>query len=295
MAYRFVLEVPESLAEDANSVVTAVPDAQLLLTRNSHGLGFDDAYMDLSIASHSLVVIESIYRWLADLGQPYPEIRLVLHDGRRVRLAKADVSLAIAAIRRDQPWVDHTMPMIGSHEPRPWTDGRSVVEQLEASRGLALDRPESLIDRLDSSPTIPVHNLAPVEQVYAEVLDLHVVARAHRTEGGELEVIDGDYDPLQSRLAATEADYVFLENGPLQVTLQRTSRGLPLPFGTHPAQVRMSATPEQIATIKGRVLMNGYNLLTTDPNVLSFADPFNVIWTVTPTNAESTRTAALQG
>lgn len=296
MAYRFVLEVPQTLAEDANSLVTDVPDAQLLLTRNSHGLGFDDRYMDLSIAAHSLTVIEAIYRWLVDLGEPYPDIRLVLHDGRRVRLARADASLVIAAIRRDQPWVDHTMPMIGSHEPRPWTDGRSVAERLQASRSLALDRPESLIDRLDSAPTIAVHNLAPAEQFYAEVLDLQVVARARRTEGGELEVVDdASYQPLQAQLGDTEADYVFLENGPLRLNLHRTLRGMPLPYGTAPYHVRTSAMPEQIAAIKGRILMNGYNLLDSAAGTVSFADPFNTIWIITPNDSAAADLAALQG
>src|SRR5680860_531304 len=206
MAYRFLLEVPESLADDANSVVSAVPDAQLLLTRDSHGLGFEDPYVDLSIAAHSFFVIEAIYRWMVDSGQPYPDIRLVLHDGRRVRLAKADASLVIAAVRRDQPWVDHTMPMIGKHEPRPWLATRGVAKQLEASRNLALDRPESLLDRLDSAPTIAVHNLAPAEQFYDEVLDLQVVARANRSEGGAIEVIEAGYSPLRARLGDTEAD-----------------------------------------------------------------------------------------
>ncbi|MDQ3525451.1 MAG: hypothetical protein M3451_10420 [Chloroflexota bacterium] len=295
MAYRFLLETPESLADDANSVVSSVPDAQVVIMRNSHGLGFDDRYIDLTVAAHSLAVVETIYRWLAEFGEPYPELRVVLHDGRRVRLDRADASLIIAAIRRDQPWVDTSMPMIGSHEPKPWLERGGMVADLERSRNLALDRPESLIDRLDTAPTIATHNLAPAEQFYAEVLELQVVARAQRDDHGDLEVIEEEYRPIHAQLAATEADYVFLENGPLRVTLQRTSRGVPLPYGTNPIQIRTSASPDQVATIKGRILMNGYNLLDSDAGVLSFADPFNVIWTITPTTTGADRAAALQG
>ncbi len=295
MAYRFLLEVPETLADDANTVVNAVPDAQVLLTRDSHGLGFEDAYVDLSIAAHSLSIVETLYRWLAEFGQPYPEIRLVTHDGRRVQMAKADASLMIAAIRRDQPWIGTSMPMIGRHEPKPWLARGGMVEQLEASRTLALDRPESLFERIDSTPSIAIHNLAPAEQFYAEVLDLQVVARARRNDRGELDVIEDAYRPIQARLDASEADYVFLENGPLLVTLQRIPRGTPLPYGTHPNRIQTTATPDQIATVKGRILMNGFNLLDSDAGVLSFADPFNVIWTISPTTAAASRTTALQG
>lgn len=295
MAYRFLLETPESLADDANSVVSSVPDAQVLLTRDSHGLGFEDAYVDLSIAAHSLAVIETIYRWIAEFGEPYPDLRVVLHDGRRVRLAGADASLIIAAIRRDQPWIDTSMPMIGRHEPKPWLERGGVVAQRDGSQGLVLDRQESRIDRRDSAPTIDVHNLAPAEQFYAENLDLRVVARARRDARGELEMIEDAYDPIHARLGATEADYAFLENGPLQVTLRRTLRGTPLPYGTEPGRILTSATPEQIAAIKGRILMNGFNLLDSEAGVLSFADPFNVIWTISPVTAETAHAGALQG
>src|SRR5690606_39008533 len=120
MAYRFVLEVPESVAQEVNTAVGTVPDAQVLVMRNSHGLGFNDPFVNLSIAAHSLAVVERIYQWMLEYGQPWPDVRLVMHDGRRVSFAKANVSLIIAAIRRDQPWVDHTMPQIGVHEPKPW-------------------------------------------------------------------------------------------------------------------------------------------------------------------------------
>lgn len=295
MAYRFLLEVPESLADDANTVVNNVPDAQVLLTRDSHGLGFEDAFVDLSVAAHSFVVIEAIYRWLVDSGQPYPDIRLLLHDGRRVRFTKADASLVIAAIRRDQPWVEHTMPMIGKHEPPQWIGTSSVIEQLEASRNLALDRPESLLDRLDSAPTIAVHNLAPAEQFYNEVLDLYVVARANKAENGVMDVIEKDYAPLRARLDDSEADYVFLENGPLRLNLQRSARGMPLPYGTNPNHVRTTATPEQIASIKGRILMHGYNLLESSAGTVSFADPFNTLWLISPSDTAAANLSALQG
>jgi catechol 2,3-dioxygenase-like lactoylglutathione lyase family enzyme len=294
MAYRLVLEVPETVAQEVNTAIGTVPDAQVLVMRNSHGLGFNDPYLDLSVAAHSLAVIERIYQWMLDYGEPWPDVRLVMHDGRRVSFAKADVSLVIAAIRRDQPWVDHTMPQIGVHEPKPWLDAREArgVQVVP----LDLDDPGSLARRLDTAPRIPVHNLAPAEQFYEEILGLRVAGRAIRREDGTLRAIEGHYDPKLARLRAEEADVVFLENGPLQLTLERVRRGLPLPYGTDPAHIHTTASPEHIGTVRGRVLMNGYNLLESDSGTLRFVDPFNVIWTISPAaGVDSTAPAALRG
>jgi hypothetical protein len=295
MAYRFLLEVPEPLAFEVLTAVTSLPDVQVHHIRNSQGLGFDDPYASLTVAAHSFAVVERIYRWMADYGQPYPDLRLVMHDGRRVSLPKANVSLIVAAIRRDQPWVDHTMPQIGLHEPKPWV-GAAALEVAPAVPTLDLDDPATLARRVETAPRVPVHNLAPAEQFYEEVLDLRVTARARRDAHGDLHAIEGDYDPKMARLRVDEADVVFLENGPLQVNLERVSRGYPLPYGSDPVQIHTTATPAQIASIKGRLIMFNLNLLDSAADTLRFADPYNVIWTITPAVAiEDATPAALQG
>ncbi|MER3437332.1 MAG: hypothetical protein C4346_06925, partial [Chloroflexota bacterium] len=87
MAYRFLLEVPEDLAAEANVAVSAAGDAQVVVVRNSHGLGFDDPYVDLTVAAHTLRVIDTLYQWFDDLGASRPDIRVVLHSGERLALA----------------------------------------------------------------------------------------------------------------------------------------------------------------------------------------------------------------
>ena len=294
-AYRFLLEVPEPLAFEVLTAVTSVPDAQVHHIRNSQGLGFDDPFVSLTVAAHSFAVVDSIYRWMVDSGQPYPDIRLVMHDGRRVSLPKANVSLVTAAIRRDQPWIDHTMPQIGVHEPMPWLEG-SGQEGVTAVPALVLNDPASLARRVEETLTIPVHNPAPAEQFYEEMFDLHVVGRAMRAADDTLRSLGDDYDPRLARLRGDEADVVFMENGPFKLNLRRVSRGYPLPYGETPVQVHTTATPEQMATIRGRVLMNSYNLIEGSPGLLRFIDPYNVAWTITPTvAAEQAPPAALQG
>ena len=296
MAYRFVLEVPESLAFEVNSAVYSTPDAQIHHVRNSQGLGFDDPFVNLTVAAHSFAVIERIYQWMASYGQPYPDVRLVMHDGRRVSLPKANVSLIVAAIRRDQPWVDHTMPMIGAHDPLPWLSPAAQRSEEPAVPVLALDDPASLAERYRTAPRVPVHNLPPAEDFYRNVLDLRVVARARRGDDGTLSVIEGHYDPKMARLKVEEADLVFLENGPLQVNLERHRRGMPMPYGLDFEEIHTTATREHMADVKGRILMGGYNLLESTDDVLRFADPFNVVWVITPAVAlPSGSHAALEG
>lgn len=296
MAYRFVLEAPESLAFEVNSAVYSTPDAQIHHVRNSHGLGFDDAFVNMTVAAHSFEVVERIYQWMVERGQPYPDLRLVMHDGRRVSLAKANVSLIVAAIRRDQPWVDRTMPMIGSHEPLPWLSPAAQRSEEPAVPVLMLDDSESLAERFRTAPRIPVHNLPPAEEFYRDVLDLHVAARARRRDDNSLHAIEGHYDPKMARLKVEEADVVFLENGPLQVNLERHRRGQLLPYGLDFEEIHTTATREQMSAIKGRILMGGYNLLESTDDVLRFADPFNVVWVITPAVALPSGTpAALEG
>lgn len=295
MAYRFVLEVPESVAHEVNTAIAMVGDAQVHHIRNSHGLGFDDPFVDLTVAAHSLAAVDRVYRWMLDYGEPWPDVRLVMHDGRRVSFAKANVSLIAAAIRRDQPWVDHTMPQIGVHEPKPWLNA-AEIEAVPEVPTLDPRDPASLQRRFETAPGVPVHNLAPAEQYYDEVLDLHVAARARRRDDGTLEVIEGHYDPTLARLRAEEADVVFLENGPLQINLERFSRGYPLPYGTDPLHIQITATRDHIADVRGRIMIYGNNLLESDAEVLRFADPYNVIWTMSPAVAIADATpAALQG
>ena len=70
MAYRFLLEVPESVAEAASMAVERAGDTQVLVIRPSHGLGVDDPYLDMTVAAHSLRVVDSLFDWYEAIGEP---------------------------------------------------------------------------------------------------------------------------------------------------------------------------------------------------------------------------------
>src|SRR5215203_1522194 len=126
MAYRFLLEVPESLAEAASIAVDSAGDTQVLVIRPSHGLGVDDPYLDMTVAAHSLRVVDLLFDWYETIGAPRPNVRIVLHGGERYPMEAVDRARMVALIRRDQPWVERTIPHIGDHEQIAKTPRYSV-------------------------------------------------------------------------------------------------------------------------------------------------------------------------
>ena len=313
MAYRFILEVPETLVEDANVVVNAVGDAEVLLARESHGLGFQDPYRDLSVAAHSLRVIDALYAWYADLGANVPESRInmqvVLHRGERLSLHEVTRPQMIAAIRRDQPWVERTIPKIGEHETKhsPSTSliESNVVPEVPREGNVAVStvatpavstwvKPVTILAADETKARsgitvagvphvlIGVYDLAKPERVYGELFGLQLIGRGNRTNDGGWEFLPGEYDDEQEAQWGIEPDYAFLQNGPLAVALERQGRNLPLDrFSTIVEPIRLVVDRASLNYIRAKVLVRNYNVLDgTRPHAFVFRDPFAYTWAI---------------
>jgi catechol 2,3-dioxygenase-like lactoylglutathione lyase family enzyme len=312
MAYRFLLEVPAVFAEDANAVVGSVDDAQVLVTRNSHGLGFDDTYVDLSIASHSLKVIPVLYDWASDIGATRQDsrivVRVVLHDGRRIGLHEADAPAMVAAIRRDQPWVDRSMPKIGEHEPTEISRVRRRQAALAASGGAGItlapdNQPQFpavksvIVERTaaeftwnnDEYALVTVSNLASAERFYSDVLGLNLVCRLKQDEPGNWRELPLAYDHEEANYHNTEADRVLLEHGVLRLALARAGHGARLNYATVETHFSLLVEPDVLANLRATVLMRGYDLLEDTGRDITFRDPFGVAWSVTDSAANVDR------
>lgn len=311
MAYRFLLEVPEQLADDASVAVAMAGDAQVLVERNSHGLGFEDPYMDLSIAAHSLGVIGMLYDWAEGIGVQRPEnrssIRIVLHDGRRVALHDVDPAALVAAIRRDQPWVERSVPKIGDHERDDVTTAlldqgedplvpeanRSLVTTTERAPAATIvaaeliEADEELTNQGVNYAVIPVLELGSAERLYNEVFGLRLVQRLRR--GGNIggdgwEELGPDYHHGSAADANIEADLVFMRNGALNVALQRAGRAARLDYSRISNEIGIAVDPQTAARIKAIVLMRGFTMLNSAASTFVFRDPFGVVWDVHPTS-----------
>lgn len=322
MAYRFLLEVPEYLAYDARTAISMTDDAQVLVERASHGLGFGVPYVDLSVAAHSLTVVGNLYTWCEDAGILRPDnrtvVRLVSHSGKRLAFHEHTRGEMISAVRYDQPWTERSIPKIGDHEqdsfigvaPTAYGSGPSRAEQPEptppaieetgtSGAAVAIANPptgavhggsiEAADDRLTigglNTAIVHVAELSRPEDYYLRVFGFELIGRMRRGEDGAWEELDHSYDHQAARKQGTEADMVILRNGVFQLGLSRAGRSLPLGYEHISNRFTIEMHPEDAARLRADALMNSRTVLDSTPDTLTFRDPYGVVWTVNSVEA----------
>jgi hypothetical protein len=303
MAYRFLLEVPESLAEAASLAVERVGDAQVLVVRPSHGLGLDDPYLDLTVAAHSLRVVDSLFDWYEASDAPPPNVRVVLHGGARHALGSVDRARIVALIRRDQPWVERTIPHIGDHEPAartpryPVGPGASEFESrsdmtVETDAVAVAERAHAVGDVLPTGEhasalqirainylQVQVNDLRKAERFYQDFFAMRLLGRVRRGADGTSIPLPPDYSWDRAIQSGQMADTSFLSNGPLTVAAQRVGLGGVLGQGALET-VSLGVDSHTFATIKGEVLMRPLTVLRSGIASITFRDPFSVNWEI---------------
>lgn len=291
MAYRFLLEVPETLAAEAQTAVAATPDAQVLVVRDSHGLGFEDPFVDLTVAAHSLHVIDGLYDWFDLLGASRPDVRLVLHNGERVALEAADRGDMVAAIRRDQPWVERTLPKVGEHEE---DDIPVAIAADRAIDGAGGNAPTAVAARHGKAPAeidrrirlrqvnhiaVMVNDPAKAESFYGQLLNMELVGRARLTPSG-IEPVETEFGWDAAIKDGKPADVTFLSNGPLTLAIHRAGRGARLDPGVVD-HISVAVDGAAFATIKGEALVRPLTLTASSERAFRFRDPFGLSWEIT--------------
>jgi catechol 2,3-dioxygenase-like lactoylglutathione lyase family enzyme len=303
MAYRFLLEVPETLAEAASMAVERVGDTQVLVIRPSHGLGVDDPYVDMTVAAHSLRVVDSLFDWYESINPPRPELRMVLHGGERYPLETVDRIRMVALIRRDQPWVERSIPHIGDHEPIVESPGYTVgpgapgdvllegvpggnastaVVNRVAVRGEVIPTGESarhLQIRAINYVLAQVNDLRKAEAFYQDFFGMELLGRVRRGPDGTLVPLSRDYSWERALQTGELADTTFLSNGPLTLAAQRVGLGVLLGQGALEI-VSLGVDSHTFATIKGEVLMRPLTVLRSSVASFVFRDPFNINWEI---------------
>src|SRR5215216_2405109 len=303
MAYRFLLEVPESLAEAASIAVERAGDTQVLVVRPSHGLGLDDSYLDMTVAAHSLRVVDSLFDWYEASEAPRPDVRMVLHGGERYPLGAVDRARMVALIRRDQPWVERTIPHIGDHEPMAKTPRYSVgpgasefepspdtMDQMSsvaiAERGhdaveiLPTGEPASALQiRAINYVLVQVNDLRKAELFYQDFFAMQLLGRVRRGPDETLLPLPSDYSWDRALETGEMAETSFLSNGPLTLAAQRV--GLDVLLGQGALEtVSLGVDSRTFAAIKGEVLMRPLTVLRSGIASFVFRDPFNVNWEI---------------
>ncbi len=296
MAYRFLLEVPGTLAAEAQTAVDSTPDAQVILVRDSHGLGFEDPFVDLTVAAHSLSVIDAIYDWFDRLGASRPDIRLVLHSGERVTLEAIDRGEMVATIRRDQPWVERSLPKVGEHEEDVFLGGEREGDlAIDAAVGNA---PVAVGHRRDAAETevgrrvhlrslnhiaVSVNNPAKAEQFYQQFLNFDLLGRARNSAAG-LEPVEHDYDWDEATRAGRQANVSFLANGPVTLAVHNAGRSARIDEGVVD-HISVTVDAGSFAAIRGEALVRPLTLSAISDTSFRFRDPFGLVWEITLANA----------
>src|SRR5829696_9216724 len=287
MAHRFLLEVPESLAEAASIAVERVGDTQVLVVRPSHGLGVDDPYLDMTVAAHSLRVVDSLFDWYEASDAPRSDVRVVLHGGERHPLGA----------------IDRAIPHIGDHEPMAKTPRYSVgpgASQFQSSSNMTNETaPVAVADRgSDAGEMLPtgevasalhirtinyvlvqVNDLRKAEQFYQDFLAMRLLGRVRRAPDGTLIPLPTDYSWDRALQSGEMAETSFLSNGPLTLAAQRVGLGVMLGQGALET-VSLGVDSHTFAAIKGEVLMRPLTILRSGIASFTFRDPFNVNWEI---------------
>lgn len=295
MAYRFLLEAPESLAAEANIAVSEASDAQVVVVRNSHALDYDESYVDLTIAAHSLRVIQTLYSWFDDLGASRPDLRIVLHSGERLAFEQVERGAMVAAIRRDQPWVERTIPMIGDHEPEsivPEQDlALSVPRRAAQAAPAVMERTWGRIAPAEESTGafqfralnhigVRVTDLERAEVFYRDFFSMEVLARARANANGAVEALGPDYSWGVANAASMGATVSFLRNGPLVLAIQLLGRGARIERGVLD-HISLRVDAATFTALKGQILMRSMETLATSETAFIFRDPFFMTWEIT--------------
>jgi catechol 2,3-dioxygenase-like lactoylglutathione lyase family enzyme len=299
MAYRFLLEVPESLAEAASLAVETAGDTQVLVVRASHGLGVDDSYVDMTVASQSLRVIDVLFTWYESMAAPRPEIRIVLHGGERHALDMFDRARMVALIRRDQPWVDRSIPHVGDHEPsseragfssgpgapavQPYVDtlGTAAAVAVAEAAAVAIEARESARMAVKSINyvLVQVNDLPKAEAFYRDFMAMELLGRVRKGDDGTMIPVGRDYSWDRAFQTGELADISFLANGPLILAVERLGAAARLGDGAL-GLVSIGVDARTFATLKGHVLMRPLTILRTGVASFVFRDPFSVNWEI---------------
>lgn len=303
MAYRFLLEVPDALADAASVAVAGVDDAQVVLIRPSHGLGVDDPYVDITVAAHTLRVVHALYDWFDSLGASRGDIRIVLHGGDRHSLEAEDRGQVIALIRRDQPWVERSIPHVGDHElpgdPAGYSTGPGAPPETMAIDALSANAPVAIAERMvDAGETmaavdagrrlqirainyvqIQVNDLPKAELFYQSFFGMQLLGRVRRGADGAMMPLPRDYSWERALQTGELADVSFFANGSLTLAVQRIGLGTRLGMGALDL-VSIGVDARTFATLKGEALMRPLTVVRSSVASFVFRDPFNVTWEI---------------
>ncbi len=279
MAYRFVLEVPEGVHEDAKIAVESSRNAQILIERHPHELDPNDAFAELTVVTHSLDVVDNLYNW-ATTEEVRSNVYLYAHKGPRISLGDFDAKSLRRLIQGDQYWLENTVPRI-SYQIDPVMEGGALVAdvpyggRLAHATSIAPAASDIELGCVDSI-AINVRDIARAEAFYRNFFGMSLVYRARRVDD-RWEHLDPDYCYEEGIPAGIEPEIVRLENGTLGLVLINVGLGKVL-HEPRLAYVSVTVPMKTLNHLRGRALFSSYTVQEDSPRAFRFVDPFGLVW-----------------
>ena len=287
MPYRFVLEVPEGAHQDAKIAVEGNVDAQILIERHPHTLDPAEAFTELTVVSHTLDVLDSIYNW-ANTDGLSPSVFLTAHKGPRVSLGEYDSRALRQLILGDQYWYENTVPRL-SYPLDPVMEGGALVSdvpyggRLTQSTSIVTDEPTIQLGGIDNI-AVNVRDIARAEAFYRDFFGMIVSYRARRDDD-RWQHLDVSYDYNEGIHSGIEPEIVRLENGAVSLVLVNVGMGKVL-HEPRVAYISLNVPQTTLQHLRGKALFQSFTIQEDTARSFRFVDPFGIVWQLVATSAE---------
>jgi catechol 2,3-dioxygenase-like lactoylglutathione lyase family enzyme len=287
MPYRFVLEVPVEAHQDAKIAVESNRDAQILIERHPRLLDQANSFTEITIACHTLNVIDSLYAWAGADGL-LSSVYLTAHKGPRVTLSEYDTKSMRRLIQGDQYWYENTVPRI-SHQFDAVMEGGARVADVpyggRLAESTAVAPTETTVD-LGSfdNVAINVRDIARAEAFYREFFGMRVSYRALR-EGENWLHLDAEYDYNTGIRTGQIPELVRMENGPVSLVLINVGGGKVL-HEPRVAYISLNVPISTLNQLRGKALFHSFTVQEDSPRAFRFVDPFGIVWQVVAASGE---------
>ena len=282
MAYRFVLDVPTAVEEDAKAIIATVKDAQILVERHPRDLAMGaEPRAELSVAAHSLQVLDTLYGWIADRGLTQG-IFIRAYEGGQLDLATTDASTLRRLVQGDQYWFQYTVPRI-QHVARGWMEGGARVADVpyggREATDIAVLTAENRVDLGGvDHVAVRVRDMRLAERFYNDFLGMDVLYRARRVDD-RWQHYGPDFSWDESIATGVVPDIIRLQNAPVALLL--INAGAPAVLHeARVAYVSLNAPQSTLDHLRGRVLFNSWTLQEDSPRSMRFVDPFGITWQI---------------
>lgn len=276
MMIRFVLEVPEDVADEVVRLIDDAPEAEPLAARRDESMAPENGVVEINVVAEELGIVDRIYDWIEEQDSQ-PLIFLNLEQGDRYRLSAYDRDSLRHALEADleagldtTPRARYAVSRAGNAATEipyggPLTDGTPLVP---ARRKVKLGQIEHIAVR--------VRDPMRAERFYQEMLGMNVIYRAY-LEDGRWEQLDESFDWEESIHTGVRPEIVRLENGPIALVLIDVGGGKIL-HEKRVDHISVAAPATTLAEIRGRALFHSFTVLEDTPVAFRFVDPFGVVW-----------------